>query len=408
MHKKYKNNYYKFLIAQILDNTTNKLIGTSVIITSFALFLGLSDNVIGVYTIIGSIACVFQLFSAPIYSKISQNKIITMWNYILYRLTSFIIIFIPFISSNILIRSILFIGLFLLYDFFGQIGYVTIVNWKMSILKAEDRAKYFSQKHFIFNILLIIITLTMGVLIDKFKILGIEYWGYVLLFTVAFILTAIDVTLRFFTNKPQIEEDKVNIKDVFTIPFKDSVFKRILIFSVLYNFSLTFGIQYLTLYQLKYLGFTVTFSTMIAIIVMIISAVSGVFWSKVLKNLGWKKVLIYSCILNTVYFLGYAFCNNNLIFLLPILSIAFGFSESAYSIFENNGIYENSKENFKTLYVSFEKFVKGISVMLVPFISYFLISSGNNEFNIRIIFGITSFLFLINIFYLIRNVKFNN
>ena len=59
-----------------------------------------------------------------------------------------------------------------------------------------------------------------------------------------------------------------------------------------------------------------------------------------------------------------------LIFCLPIIYILLGFGNSAYEMFDHIAIYEHSKEDYKTSYVTFERFIEGIVTALLPIVSY--------------------------------------
>ena len=130
----YKTNYKRYLTAATLDNTANKIM-SSTFVVGYAIYLGLSDRIVGLYVASKSIMCLIQILSATIYSKIGQSKKVILGIYSLYRLFGAFPILIPFISQDITIRTILFNISILFYEIFGQIGYTPLVNWRMSILK---------------------------------------------------------------------------------------------------------------------------------------------------------------------------------------------------------------------------------------------------------------------------------
>lgn len=103
----YKSEYKKYLTSSILD-TNNKIASTS-FISAFAVYLGLSDFAIGIYALLDTMTNVIQVFAAPLFSKIGQSKKIVLTNYSIYRIASICFAFIPFISSDINIRTMLFL-----------------------------------------------------------------------------------------------------------------------------------------------------------------------------------------------------------------------------------------------------------------------------------------------------------
>jgi len=91
------NNYKKYITAATLDNAANKIM-SSTFIVGYAIFLGLSDRIIGLYVALKSIMCLVQIFSASIFSRIGQSKKVTLTLYSLYRLFGAMPILIPFIA----------------------------------------------------------------------------------------------------------------------------------------------------------------------------------------------------------------------------------------------------------------------------------------------------------------------
>lgn len=55
-----------------------------------------------------------------------------------------------------------------------------------------------------------------------------------------------------------------------------------------------------------------------------------------------------------------------------------GCANSAYDIYDNVAIYESSKENYQTSYVTFERFVEGIVTAIIPILSYTVFKENEN------------------------------
>ena len=85
-------------------------------------------------------------------------------------------ILIPFISNDIAIRTILFMISIFFYEVFGQIGYTPLVNWRMSILKVEDRSKFYATKNLIQNTLVMGVSFGAGILLDKYTNVCYQHW----------------------------------------------------------------------------------------------------------------------------------------------------------------------------------------------------------------------------------------
>ena len=394
----YKTNYKKYLTAATLDNTANKIM-SSTFVVGYAIYLGLSDRIIGLYVASKSIMCLVQILAATLFSKIGQSKKVTLGIYSLYRLFGALPILIPFISQDITIRTILFMVCILFYEIFGQIGYTPLVNWRMSILKEEDRAKFYATKNLIQNTLVMAVSLGAGILLDKYTQLGNEFKGFTILFSVIVIINIIDIYLRATTYKPEIKENKVNIKETIKEPLKDKKFRKILVFTALYTLSLNIGIQYLSLFQLKYLGISYTYASILNIILALVSAFFGMIWAKVYNKSGWKKFIIPMLVTYIVMFILLSNTTADTTFTLIIAFILYGIGESAYGLFDHNVIYESAQEKYKTVYLSVNKTICGVISILIPVITSYIMVDENNTNNIKIIFGISIILFICTMIY---------
>lgn len=400
----YETNYKRYLTAATLDNTANKIM-SSTFVVGYAIYLGLSDRIVGLYVASKSIMCLIQILSASIYSKIGQSKKVTLGIYSLYRLFGAFPILIPFISQDITIRTILFIISILFYEIFGQIGYTPLVNWRMSILKEEDRARFYATKNLIQNTLVMAVSLGAGVLLDYYAKSGNEFKGFAILFSVIVVINFIDIYLRATTYKPEIKENKVNIKETIKEPLKDKQFRKILIFTALYTLSLNIGIQYLSLFQLKYLGISYTFASILNVTLALVNAFFGVIWAKTYNQKGWKKLIIPMLVTYIAMFILLGNTTTDTTFLLIFAFILYGIGESAYGLFDHNVIFESAQEKYKTVYLSVNKTICGIVSILVPVITSNIMVDENNTGNIKLIFGISTILFLCTMIYYKLNIK---
>ena len=132
----YKKEYNKYLTSSVLDTANNKIASTS-FISAFAIYLGLSDLALGIYAVLGTITNIIQIFAAPLFSRIGQSKRVVLFNYSIYRISSVCMAFIPLLSSDVGIRTLLFFILATIYAVTGEMGYITFVNWRMTLTKKK-------------------------------------------------------------------------------------------------------------------------------------------------------------------------------------------------------------------------------------------------------------------------------
>lgn len=401
----YNKEYKKYLTSAILDNANNKIASTT-LMTAFAIYLGISDFWIGLYVLLDTITNIIQIFAAPLFSKIGQSKKVVLINYSIYRIASVSFAFIPFISQDTNIRTILFFIPAIIYAITGELGYITFVNWRMTLLKKEDRGKFSATKNAFKNTIVVLFSFLMGTLLDYFKVNGNELLGFIILFFIVFIIATIDIILRICTFKPNIKQEKINLKESISLPAKDKSYRKILLFCGLYRFAIGIGTVYLNVYILRYLNVSYLYYSILNMIVALSEALFGLYWSKKINDRNWKKIIIRMSILYIISFICLSiFKDNILIYLLPIIYLLIGCGNSAYDLYDNIAIYECALNGYETSYVTFERFIEGIITALIPIFTSTILSN-NGEISIKFTF-IIALIFFIIIFIFVLSKYFN-
>ena len=390
----YKKEYKKYLTSSVLDTANNKITSHS-FITAFAVYLGLSNFAIGIYAVLDTITNIIQIFAAPLFSKIGQSKLVVLTNYTIYRLSSICFAFIPFLTDDIGIRTFLFFIFASIYAITGELGYITFVNWRMTLVKKEDRTKFASTRNIYKNTLVMGFSLIMGVILDKFTANGYELYGFMILFAIVFLIAFIDIFIKITTYKPSIEEKNITIKETVVKPAKDKSFRKILVIAGLNRFAYGIGIMYLNVFLLRYLNIDYIYYSILNILINFSEALFSKFWATKSQDRKWNKVLApMSIIYIFVFILLFTLNNNILIFCLPIIYILLGFANSAYEMFDHIAIYEHSKEDYKTSYVTFERFIEGIVTATLPIISYLVFPENSNSIKVTFLFAIIVYFVL--------------
>lgn len=390
----YKNEYKKYLTSSILD-TANNRIASSSFISAFAIYLGLSDLALGIYTVLDTMTNVIQVFAAPLFSKIGQSKNIVLTNYSIYRISSVCLAFIPFISKDINIRTTIFFILATIYAITGEMGYITFVNWRMTLIKKEDRTNFAAKRNFFKNTIVLAFSLIMGVVLDRFTAVGYELYGFLILFAIVFIIAFIDIALRINTYKPEIIEEKIGVKDNIIIPAKDKNFRSVLVTGGLNRFAYGIGTMYLNVFLLRYLNIGYLYYSILNILINLSDAFSSKYWGNKAKERKWTKVILPMCIIFIIGFTSLLILKDSqLIYLLPLIYILLGFGNASYEMYDHIAIYEKAKDKLQTSYVTFERFIEGIVTMLLPVLSYTIFKENDNAIKITFAIAIIAYAIL--------------
>ena len=254
------------------------------------------------------------------------------------------------------------------------------------------------------NTVVMAFSLFMGFVLDKFKTNGYELYGFLILFGIVFIIAFIDIAIRINTYKPEIENKPIKIKESVEIPAKDKKFRKVLIIAGINRFALGIGTMYLNVYLLRYIKVNYVYYSILNIIINLSDALFSKFWAKKAEDREWNRVLIPTGILYIISFILLLIINTNyLIYILPLIYILMGCANSAYDIYDNVAIYESSKENYQTSYVTFERFIEGIVTAIIPLLSYTVFKENGNIIATTFLIGIISYI--IFIVYIYKNIN---
>lgn len=400
----YKKEYKKYLTSSVLDTANNRIASAS-FISAFAIYLGLSDLALGIYAVLDTMTNVIQVFAAPLFSKIGQSKKVVLTNYSIYRISSVSMAFIPFLSSDINIRTILFFILATIYAITGEMGYITFVNWRMTLIKKEDRPTFAAKRNFFKNTVVLAFSLIMGVILDRFTASGYELYGFMILFAIVFIIAFIDIAIRIKTYKPDVIQEEISIKDNVIIPAKDKEFRSVLITGGLNRFAFGIGTMYLNVFLLRYLNIGYLYYSILNILVNLSEAFSSKYWGNKSKRRNWSKIILPMCIIFIIVFtMLLLFNSQQLLYLLPFIYILIGFGNASYEMYDHIAIYETAKDRLQTSYVTFERFIEGIVTMILPLLSYTIFRESNNAIKVTFVIAILSYIILF-IYYKLKSNK---
>lgn len=400
----YKKEYKKYLISSTLDTANNRIASAS-FISAFAIYLGLSDLALGIYAVLDTMTNVIQILAAPLFSRIGQSKKVVLTNYSIYRISSISMAFIPFLSNDISVRTILFFILAIIYAITGEMGYITFVNWRMTLINKEDRTTFAAKRNFFKNTVVLAFSLVMGIILDKFTTSGYELYGFMILFVIVFLIAFIDIAIRIKTYKPELVQEKISVKDNVIIPARDRKFRSVLITGGLNRFAYGIGTMYLNVYLLRYLNIGYLYYSILSILINLSEAFSSKYWGNKSKNRNWSKIILPMCMIFIIAFLSLLIFNSEqLLYLLPLIYVLIGFGNASYEMYDHIAIYEAAKDKLQTSYVTFERFVEGIVTMILPLLSYTIFRESNNAIRITFIIGIFAYIILF-IYYVVKNKK---
>lgn len=259
------------MIEAALEYLISILVATTFLAT-ITTELGISDSLTGILSSILSLGCVFQLLSL-FFRRRSEKRfviILSIWNQCLFML----LYVIPLFSGNKTLKIVIFVITIILAYLFYNIAHPKKINWLMSLVEDGKRGTFTANKEMLSLAIGILFNFCMGYIVDYYKDSGSVRTAFIICAVTIFVLMVLHtVTLLIAVEKPLPSEqtsEKTNVlKDMFAV-LNDKNVQRVAILFVLWNMAQYVSTPFYGTYQIKELGFSLKFVSMITMLYSIV------------------------------------------------------------------------------------------------------------------------------------------
>lgn len=385
--------------ARIVFNLTS-----GAFLAGYARFLGADDAFNGIIGAISVLAGVAQLFSPIYFEKLEKRKLqVAILNF-LHRFILGLMVFIPLIAfgrtSRLMLLSIIFFVAHLAVSFANPAASGILID----LTPENIRGRYLGRRESYLIASGTIFALVLGRVMDMFKARGNEYGGFVVTFSVILLLSFANFFFWSRMKEPNIKRRRTTyrVKQIITIPLKNSGFRKVIIFFVIYNIGLQVGGPFFSVYMVTGLKLDYTYIMLMSMLSTITSVILVRVWGKVADNRSWDFVLKYAILLLGITHFTWLFVNNSTAFILvPILHIISGTAWAGIGISTFNIQFIYSPEDGRTVYIGFNAALGGLmgflgtllgSVLLVVFENMGLHISSLKLGGMQVLFSISGIL----------------
>jgi hypothetical protein len=227
-----KNSVYDGLFAHIFATLTG-----GVFLTGFALYLGMSDLMIGFLGSIPFLVTVFQLPTSYVLRKDGRKKKVTYWGAAIARFSWVPILVVAFIPS--LPRStkgMMILGLFFISHSCISCSYVSWLSWIADLVPEDFRGRFFGVRNMLCGAAGMLCMIVFGNMLDHLK--GHSAGGLSVGFSITIISAVIfgALGLRFLKRIPEPQVSRFHQADslgkILYRPFGERNFRHFLLFAV--------------------------------------------------------------------------------------------------------------------------------------------------------------------------------
>ena len=346
--------------------------------TGLLILLNVKDSMIGIISMLKAMGNIMQVFS-PLFLERYHNKkkILIICRAIIYLLNIIFIGIIPFLPIENSLKVTLIIMLVLAVSFIGAIIGPGVAVWHVKSIPQKIRSDYFAFFLITLNIVVFISAFFASKFVDIFKANGNELIGLILLRIIAVIFCIFDIYyLTKIKEYPQVDnENIINLKDMFFVPFKHKRYRTTILISCMWSFCSNIVGQYFNIYLLKDLKITYATMSLVNMSFLVSLIFLTPVWSKKIKRTSIFKTLALLMTLFSIHYVGLAFTTKATIVLYPIFVFYSFIIFSGISLVLAVMPYENIPEENQINYIGFYTAINSIAAIIgmeigVLFIEY--------------------------------------
>lgn len=405
----------KGFLIQILFATSFTTLTSGVFLSGLAVLMGADDVLVSYISVITNVCGVFVLMFASYLERSQSQKKLTIGLTALSKLTTLSIVLIPMCIER-QFQLYVFVPIILLAFTLQGLSTVALNNWLAFYTPDKKRGKYISLRQTLSLIVNVVFSVLAGRYLDSS---AVQYWGFVVLFSAALIMTVSELTVLLRIDDTCIinaAKMKYKIKDVFINSIKNVKFLWYVLFVAAFYLFLYISDSFTIVFMVRYLELPYTTITMLQMIITLPQIFLLGIWGKLSDKYGHKfvlKVSIWFFAGETLFlFLTAA---NNWFISIPIAFLIASIGNSGFVISVFNRRYEIIPEQGRMLYDSFFNAFIGVAFILGPllggmFKEFFLhnnVMQNVMQFSdIRLLYAVSTIgILLIQIIYLFAEKK---
>ncbi len=269
------------LVQAVLNWTTGS------VLVGYLLHLGASPFHIGMLSSVPFLAQVSAPFAAILSGWLGHRRRLTALVATLSRATWVLAAFLPQLAVPEALKPTLLVALVLFASLFQSAAATLWTAWMGEVVPDKVRGRYFGLRTGVVGAVGMVANLAAGAFLDHVA----APLSFQVVMGAAVVFGAIGIALYFFHYDPPSERVTIRVKDVFTLPFKNPSFRRLLAFGVYWNFVIMLGAPFVFPYFLEELSMSFTYIAIWTAIAASTALLTTTLWGRVADRVGNRPVL---------------------------------------------------------------------------------------------------------------------
>jgi len=324
-------------------------LGTGNFIAGLLSFMGATPATCALIGAFPQLGCVMQLVSPFLFERLRKRKGCIILCCFAFRLLLGLAGVIPLLCVGEGAGAVVPVYLVA----FLMAGFVTpgLNQWIMDLAPSEKRGSFFARRDILSSIISAGAILIMSRLLDGRIAADRAREGYLLVFSTVAFLSVIDVLLLTRIAEPRDSKIIQLMPKDLLLPFRNGRFRPIILFIVLWFFTQNLSSGFLAVYQLTVLKLDHSMIAAMAVISSAAGMVMSLVWGRVADKVGWKRLMLYGCVLMAAGYIGWFCLPVSLAFLAPAVQCVTTAGSSAYHMSNLNMQYQLCPKEGKTAYL---------------------------------------------------------
>jgi MFS family permease len=361
-----KNSFYDGLFAHIFATLTG-----GVFLTGFALYLGMTDLMIGLLGSIPFLVTVFQLPTSYVLGKDGRRKKVTYWGAAMARFSWIAILTVAFIPSlSASTKWLMILGLFFLSHSCISCSYVSWLSWISDLVPDEFRGRFFGARNMLCGAAGMLTMIFFGNILDYLKNHSPE--GLSIGFSITIISAVIfgALGLRFLNRIPEPQVSRFyqgdSLGNILRRPFGERNFRHFLLFAIFWGFSVHFASPFFTLYFLRYLELSYGFVALLGTISACADLLGMQVWGRISDKVRNKAIIQLAGWVAVFLPLAWVTVRPGDFVMPVILQLMGGGFWAGINLCTNNLLLRISPQENRPFFLSVYNIVAGVGAALGP------------------------------------------
>ncbi len=358
--------------------------------TGLALYLHMNEFLIGLLSAFPFLATVFQLPASYFLEKKGNRKSVAKQAALAARslwLPVLIVILLPD-DLSLWGKSLIVLALIFVSQAFVSVSYVAWLSWISDLVPERIRGRFFGARNMLCGAAGMAAMLLFGYLLDASKSYGKLGVGFTVVFiaAVVFGMLSIHRLAKISDLKKPVSgsaDQPKALSEGIRLPFRDANFRRFLLFTCTWSFSVYFASPFFTLYFLRELRYSYAFVALLGTLSALADMVGMQLWGRISDTVKNKAVIhVASWVVIFIPLAWTMVLPESRIMPIVLMIISGGFW-SGINLCMNNLLFRIAPTKSKSFYLSVYNMAGGLGAAVSPVLAG-LILKGMDGFSFHL------------------------